>query len=227
MSTEALPLDHIADFLRRKRDVDVSLSDVVSLAAITAESVQTFFSALDTAVVRELRDIDEYIKTMKREIGALQANDLRDQRIPAAGQELGAIVQATEAATHTIMACAEAVMAADPADAAAYKALVDSTMLAVFEACSFQDLTGQRIAKVVETLQHIEERVSRFAAVMRAEDTSGAPTEEERARAERRRRLLMHGPPPAGEGMAQPEVDRLLRAGSGVAAQSDVDRLFE
>jgi len=147
---------------------------------------------------------------MRHEIGALQVNDLKDSRIPAAGEELGAIVQATEAATNTIMECAEAVMAADAGDPSAYKALVDEKMLVIFEACSFQDITGQRIAKVVETLQHIETRVARFASVMRAKDLDGFLTEHERARAERKHKLMLNGPQLAGQGNAQTAVDELF-----------------
>jgi chemotaxis protein CheZ len=225
-------LDRIADFLRQKRNADVSLSDVVALAEITAESLQTFFSTMDAAVYRELREIAEYIQAMKREIGALQANDLKETRIPAAGQELSAIVQATEAATNTIMECAETLMGADPSDARIYKALVEEKMLVVFEACSFQDITGQRIAKVIETLEHIEDRVSRFASVMRAEDTDGPLSELERARADRRRRLHLHGPQLHGDGIAQGEVDTLMKNGSAKTepkktAQSEIDALFE
>jgi chemotaxis protein CheZ len=203
-------LDRIADYLRRKRRSDVSLSDVVALAEITAESLQTFFSTMDASVYRELREIADYIQSMKQEIGALQANDLKETRIPAAGQELGAIVQATEAATNTIMECAESLMAADTSDPAAYRALVEAKMLIVFEACSFQDITGQRIAKVVETLQHIEERVTRFASAVRTADFEGATTDEERARAERRERLLLHGPQSAGKAIAQNDVDAMF-----------------
>ena len=203
-------LDRIAAFLRQKRNADVSLSDVVALAEITAESLQTFFSTMDAAVYRELREIAEYIQAMKREIGALQANDLKETRIPAAGQELSAIVQATEAATNTIMECAETLMGADPSDALAYKALVEEKMLVVFEACSFQDITGQRIAKVVETLEHIESRVSRFAAAVHTKDMAGALTDHEREREARKQKLMLHGPQLEGQGIAQNEVDRLF-----------------
>jgi chemotaxis protein CheZ len=220
-------LDRIAGFLRQTRNAKVSLADVVTLAEITAESLQTFFSTMDASVYRELREIAEYIQAMKTEIGALQANDLKETRIPAAGQELSAIVQATEAATNTIMECAETVMAADDSDAAAYRALVQDKMMVVFEACSFQDITGQRIARVVETLQHIEERVSRFALVMRAEDIDGPLNDVERARAERRQRLLLHGPHLQGDASAQPAVDMLLKNGAARTAQSDIDALFD
>ena len=201
--------DRLVEFLKQKRD-NVTFNDIISLAEVSAQSLQSFFRAMDAKVYRELREIAGYIETMRHEIGALQVNDLKNTRIPSAGEELGAIVQATEAATNTIMECAEALMSADASDPAAYKALVDAKMLTIFEACSFQDITGQRIAKVVETLQHIEERVSRFADVMNAKDIDGFLTEQERERAERKEKFLLHGPQLAGGGVDQAKVDEMF-----------------
>jgi chemotaxis protein CheZ len=206
---DASHFDRLVVFLKQKRD-NVTFNDIISLAEVSAQSLQSFFQALDAKVYRELREIAQYIETMRHEIGALQVNDLKNSRIPAAGEELGAIVRATEEATNTIMECAEAVMAADAKDPAAYKALVDEKMLVIFEACSFQDITGQRIAKVVETLQHIEERVSRFANVVQSKDIEGFLNESARARAERREKLLLHGPQLAGAGVDQTKVDELF-----------------
>lgn len=207
-------LERIVDFLKVKKGVEVSLSDVVALAEITAESLQAFFLTLDKAVYRELREIAEYIQSMKEEIGALQVHDLKETRIPAAGQELDAIVKATEAATNTIMTAAEEIMAADASDPDAYKAFVDERMMAVFEACSFQDITGQRVAKVVQTLTAIETRVARFAAATRSRDASGYATAEEASKAARAEKLLLHGPQLAGQGVSQSDVDSMLRGGA-------------
>src|SRR4029077_6207215 len=205
---DARHFDRLVDFLKQKRD-NVTFNDIISLAEVAAQSLQSFFQAMDAKVYRELREIAGYIESMRHEIGALQVNDLKNTRIPAAGEELDAIVQATEAATHTIMECAEAVMAADASDPAAYKALVEEKMLVIFEACSFQDITGQRIAKVVETLQHIEERVSRFAEVVHAKDIDGFLTEHERERAERKQKYLLPAPQLAG-GVDQAKVDEMF-----------------
>jgi chemotaxis protein CheZ len=87
--------------------------------------------------------------------------------------------------------------------------MVDEKMLIVFEACSFQDITGQRVAKVIETLKHIEARVARFSDALRSRDTGRFVSEEERASAERKGRLFLHGPQLAG-GDRQGEIDRLL-----------------
>jgi chemotaxis protein CheZ len=206
---DASHFDRLVEFLKQKRD-NVTFNDIISLAEVSAQSLQSFFRAMDAKVYGELREIAGYIETMRHEIGALQVNDLKNTRIPSAGEELGAIVQATEAATNTIMECAEALMSADASDPAAYKALVDERMLTIFEACSFQDITGQRIAKVVETLQHIEERVSRFADVMNAKDIDGFLTEQERERAERKEKFLLHGPQLAGGGVDQAKVDEMF-----------------
>ena len=206
---DASHFDRLVEFLKQKRD-NVTFNDIISLAEVSAQSLQSFFRAMDAKVYGELREIAGYIETMRHEIGALQVNDLKNTRIPSAGEELGAIVQATEAATNTIMECAEALMSADASDPAAYKALVDAKMLTIFEACSFQDITGQRIAKVVETLQHIEERVSRFADVMNAKDIDGFLTEHERERAERKAKFLLNGPQLAGGGVDQAKVDEMF-----------------
>jgi chemotaxis protein CheZ len=225
------PLDELAKQIRRTRTDDVSLADVVRLAQISTDAFQAFFSALDSAVLREMREIADYITAMKREISSLQVNDIKNAHIPAAGQELDAIVRATEAATNTIMECAEAVMAADPKDPKAYKALVDDKMMVVFEACSFQDITGQRVAKVVETLQYIETRVSRFAAAVRTVDLAGPLTAEEANRAERKRRLMLNGPQREDAAIKQRDVDNLLKGeakpAKGESRQADIDRLFD
>jgi chemotaxis protein CheZ len=180
----------------------------------------------DSAIRRELKNIADYIRSLRREINALQANDLRHRRIPAAGHELAAIVEATEQASNTIMACAEAAMAADPSDPAAYRAFVADRMTAVFEACAFQDITGQRVAKVVETLEHIEARVSRFAEATGAKDAGGHASDKEALEAERKLRLFIHGPPLAGDGAGQSEIDAIIEGEAKSATQDDIDRLF-
>ncbi len=208
-----LKTDHftaIYDFLQNKNPDQTTLADVLTLAEISARSMHRFFEDMDVTVYRELREIAGYIESLKREMGALKANEIKSSRIPAAGMELSAVCQATEAATNTIMECAEAVMAADGRDPAAYKALVSDKMMIIFEACSFQDITGQRIAKVVETLQLIDDRVSRFAKAIAASDAPGASTDRENAREERRQRLLLNGPQLGGPQTSQSEVDAMF-----------------
>lgn len=202
----------VYEFLQSKNPDETTLADVLQLADISARSMERFFADMDNAVVRELREIAGYIESLKHEISALKANEIKTSRIPAAGLELSAVCKATEAATNTIMECAEAVMEADGRDPAAYKALVEEKMMIVFEACSFQDITGQRISKVVETLQLIDERVSRFTKAIAARDSVDPEimSERERKREERKQRLILNGPQLGGPETSQSEVDQLF-----------------
>jgi chemotaxis protein CheZ len=74
------------------------------------------------------------------------------------GLELEAVVQATEEAANRIMEAAEAIgdwLREGSNDAAALNA-VNEKVNAIFEACSFQDVTGQRIRRAIQHLQHVE-----------------------------------------------------------------------
>lgn len=73
------------------------------------------------------------------------------------GLELEAVVQVTEAAANTIMEAAEAIgdWMAGGRDAATAPAIVERVN-AIFEACAFQDLTGQRIRRAIQHLQQVE-----------------------------------------------------------------------
>lgn len=205
----------------KSRGGDVSLNDVMHLAEIMSGSMHEFLSTVQPAVTEELTAIANEISNMKQEITALGANDMKHNRIPEAGRELSAIVEATEGATHTIMESAEEIMGADPDDKDAYIELVNNKMIEIFEACAFQDITGQRISKVVSTLDFIDKRVSAFAEKLRiseAHETEIEETEEER----RKRELILHGPQHDGEGVSQTEIDAMLND-----TQADIDKLFD
>ncbi len=88
--------------------------------------------------------------------------------------------------------------------------MVDERMMLIFEACSFQDITGQRVAKVIDTLKHIEMRVTRFADAINAADADGYLSEDERRREERKIKNILHGPQLDGEGVDQNDVDALF-----------------
>jgi len=199
-----------ADSLRNKDDI--SLVDVLTLAEASIHSMKTFIDSLDSTIYREFREIVEYIQKTKQEIGHLQANDLRTKHIPQAGHELSAVVSSTEEATTKIMECAELILEADSSDPDTYQQTVNGKVMDIFEACSFQDLTGQRITKVVDTLEHIEKRVSRFASAIRAKDSDETISEQEAKHKKRKEDLLLHGPAREGEGVSQSDIDALLNS---------------
>ncbi len=200
------------DDMKADRDGEPTLGDIMRMANAMSTALSSFFALMEETVQSEFRGIGSYIQNVKSDIANLQANELQQTHLPTAGRELDAVVTATEEATNTIMGCAETIMCADASDPEAYKAVVDEEVMKIFEACSFQDITGQRITKVVETLDMIERRVSRFAARFGVEDAEGHASDEEAERERRKRDLMLDGPSVPGEGIAQDEVDSLLNA---------------
>lgn len=182
------------------------LVEVLDLSHQMADAMKTFFGSLDRSIIGEFRYIADFIQKARDEISGLQANDIKDSRIPGASMELDAVVRDTERATETIMSEAEGLMNATPTDIKLYKAEVDAAMLRIFEACSFQDLTGQRVNKVIATLRHIEERVGQFAGALGVVDTV-APVS---AADQRAKDLLLNGPAINGPSTTQDDIDAMF-----------------
>jgi len=112
----------------------------------------------------ELVDVSEthliqQLQRMHRQLSSVVA-------LPAAatrnsGLELEAIVQATEDAANRILGAAEKITAAlESADA---KPLVLEQLNAIFEACSFQDLTSQRVRRVIDQLKAVDATIGQLA----------------------------------------------------------------
>jgi chemotaxis protein CheZ len=200
---------------------DPRLMEVLNLSQQLVDAMQTFFGSIDKTVYGEISYIATYIAKTRDEIAALRPNDIRAERLPTAGAELEAIVRNTEVASHQIMASAERIMAAPEADFAAYRAIVQECVLEIFQACSFQDLTGQRVRKIVDSLNHIEERVARFSQVMGVEDAPLPEDEKER----RRKDLLLNGPALDGPTTPQDAIDALFGDAAAVD-QNAIDQLF-
>ena len=89
-------------------------------------------------------------------------------------------------------------------------------------ACSFQDITGQRTTKVVNTLRYIEQRVNSMIAIWDLTETTKAKIEPLDKRPDAH---LLNGP--SSNGVSQDDVDAMF--GDKAAAplnQGAVDELF-
>ena len=132
-----------------------------------------------------------------------------------AGEELEAIVGATEQATNSIMEAVEEIEAvAEELDGEVQQRVIDA-VTKVYESCGFQDITGQRISKVVIALQHIEIKVHALLSAFgqealgagrdAASDGDGKP-----GKASPKDDGLMNGPQLDGDAISQDDIDKLL-----------------
>ncbi|HEX3498407.1 MAG TPA: protein phosphatase CheZ [Stellaceae bacterium] len=164
-------------------------------------------SLADLQLYREVEALAAYIKTVRRDIAELRPDDISVRHIPMATDELDAVVQATAEATGIILGGMEEVerLAGNlPSEAAAP---LGDIVIKVYEACGFQDITGQRISKVVKALRHIEDKIDALLAVFGAD--LGARADEE-ARPDETASLLNGPALPTAATNSQADIDALL-----------------
>lgn len=162
------------------------------------------------AVLKELHELQKIIEETRNEIGRFSPQDINSKHIPTATDELDAVIDATAEASGTIMDACEAIQsAAEGIDGEAAQKINDET-IKIFEACSFQDITGQRISKVVTTLKTIDEKVQNLLSLLDSGDqtahTSGASEDvvDERS-------ALLNGPQMPDKAISQDDIDQLLK----------------
>ena len=118
-----------------------------------------------TLLLHEVEELGRTIANAKAEIAALRVADITISYIPFAADELDAIVSHTAAATHRHPGeLRDAGPSSPKACRATPPARLQDATTRIYEACGFQDLTGQRISKVVRTLQAIEAKVTKILA---------------------------------------------------------------
>ena len=163
-------------------------------------------SAQETSLLAEVEALGHTIACAKAEIAALRVDDITDNHIPFATDELDAIVEHTAIATDAILTCCETLddVAASLTGEPSTK-LRDATTR-IYEACSFQDITGQRINKVVATLKTIEAKVAQIVAAFGGCDHR-TPIEMV---ADPGEATLLHGPQHPTVAMDQSDIDKLL-----------------
>jgi len=159
----------LAEYAKRSRNADTELI-LKGLGRI--ETLLRDPPAVSSAerVRIDLMEMAKAIARTRSEIAAIRPDGEAKGTLSEASEELDSIVHTTEQATSDILAAAEQVqeiawtLRERGADGILCDAL-DRRANAIYSACSFQDLTGQRTRKVVEVLQFLEERIRAMIAI--------------------------------------------------------------
>jgi chemotaxis protein CheZ len=188
-----------------------SREDVTQVVGEMLCSLQGDLSEVNLKAYAELEGLAKYILAAKREIAALRPDDITSEHLPKAADELDAIVGSTEEATHCILQAMEQLEVLTARMPAELAEQVTNTVTQVYESCNFQDITGQRITKVVKTLKHIENRVEALVAAFGDEIQK---YREHHPRDERQLRTrddtLLNGPQLPDDAGKQADIDALL-----------------
>lgn len=210
-----------AEILALRQDVTALRSgQIPAVQSAPAEQASADDDAIEH-LKTELRAMSVCINQTKAEIASIHAKADQDDHLSAVSNELDAVVASTEKATSDILDAVESVetqvrnIKSHVSDVYV-GGLVDDILeklIHVLEACNFQDITGQRITKVCNTLKFVEERVTAMISIW-GEDSVLEASESATAfgghRPDAEDNHLLNGPQLDGEGCNQADIDALF-----------------
>ena len=190
-----------------------------------AQTGRTVALSEDHSALKESLEVRVEIAQMVRMIGRakLEIASIKhpmaeeDDRMKLAASELDAIVVATEASTQDILAASERMetlvrtitgLHPEDGDMTRLGDQMANEIIKIFEACSFQDITGQRINKVVKTIRFIEEKILAMINIWGAEAFIDLPVASDPSASGDD--SLMNGPQLQNQGITQDEINALF-----------------
>ena len=194
--------------------------DVRNDQALRIEGIYTMRvveDKIDFAILeKNLKSLFSYIQRVRMEIAALNRDADGVDKFATMGEQLDAIVGSTRDATDVIMDSLEKngdvvgklkEVITDKDHVALLTQVLDNNN-AVFEACAFQDLTGQRVTKIIKSVTYVEARVNTLMEIWGRKELDrikiepdGELTEDE---------ILLHGPQLKADAISQDEIDKLF-----------------
>tara|TARA_B100000427_G_scaffold189556_1_gene157494 strand:- start:1628 stop:2158 length:531 start_codon:yes stop_codon:yes gene_type:complete len=163
----------------------------------------------------EILNLFNYIQRVRKEVAAITRSDEGNGRFDNMSDQLDAIVQATEDATNSIMEVveqdAETIQeirgkTEDPEILGLLDRL-DNNQSNIFQACTFQDITGQRVTKIARSVTYVESRVNSLIEIFGKEHLENVEVEVEDKTEDEK---LLQGPQLSGQGVTQDEIDKLF-----------------
>jgi chemotaxis protein CheZ len=166
----------------------------------------------------EILNLIQYISRMREEVARVSQRSDDRTHFESVSQHLEEIVGSTENATNQILEHIEGIdNLADEIRSSGALGRVpelcdkinEHTMQAI-EACTFQDITGQRIGRIISSMEFVEQRVNAMIELMGRTDieTLGVelPEQDQRTGDD----ALLNGPQLPGEEISQDEIDKLF-----------------
>lgn len=187
------------------------------LHAVIQRSLESLRSARVTnnSVFEQLAALASYIANAKKEIASIRADAISGEYIPTATDQLDEVVGATEEATNKIMDCCDAISTLAGQQEGDMQNALMAEVTKIYEACNFQDITGQRITKVVRTLKHIEAQVAGLLKALddagfRIDFAEGPDSSLQLSKATDTEKHLLNGPQSVDEAIKQDDIDKLF-----------------
>lgn len=198
--------------LRAERGNVVPIEEIGDIVDRILDSLNGDITGGDLRLYHEIQALAEYIETAKAEIASIRPQEISEEHIQIATDELDAIVQHTEDATGTILDAAEKLEAVADRIDGSEAAVVRDAVTKIYEACNFQDITGQRITRVVRALKDIESKVTVIVETFSEQPGGSRPKNATKAENGKKPTdaQLLNGPQLPDAAQSQEEIDALL-----------------
>jgi chemotaxis protein CheZ len=171
-------------------------------------------SITETRLLIEISELGRIIATTKADVADINASqinvsEITGSHLPAATDELDAIIEHTARATDKILECCEELdrLAVLPTTVAGPQLAQLTTK--IYEACGFHDIVGQRITKIVKALKRIEAKVREMSNNIEAQERVagwGALPASHMSGDDH----LLNGPQAPGTALVQADIDELM-----------------
>ncbi len=194
----------------------------------------------NSLLYQELGNLARFIVETQKEVGRINLTGITREDIPETSDQLEGILEATEEATDHILSATEKLLEMTDRWEAFCERIkphvpkdeweltpgrtpekllgeMREEMMKTLSACNFQDLTGQRIQKIVALIRKIEEKI--MDLIVRYEQTqeSDRPDSALNERRKRKENVTsgkagspLKGPQRKSEAFAQEDIDSLL-----------------
>ncbi len=158
------------------------------------------------AILTELRDLLVVIEETRKELGSARPGEIMGKHIPGATDELDAIVDSTSEATGEIMDACDVISEKAASVGGEDGDAITAEVMKIYESCSFQDITGQRVSKVVKAFHEIEGKIDKLVSVLGIKTSHLGEEEDTRTEDEK----LLNGPQRKEQAISQDDIDKLL-----------------
>lgn len=223
--------------------VEVTKEDLQALVAHVKGLLEGNLNTGDLELYGELGELAKYVNETKKGLQSFDVAQITEEDLPEASDQLEAIVASTEEATNKILTATEDMLEKDAAIVkamgllkeakaessgsagkkidAAIKELEDVSshnnqkLMGIMEACNFQDLTGQRIQKIIALVKGIESKLMKMILSFNIKKQDSVGVDDEKLKREKEMLAKIEAselksPQKKEEGVPQSEVDDLL-----------------
>jgi chemotaxis protein CheZ len=170
------------------------------------------------ALRSEILNLIQYISRMRQEVAMVSKRSEERTHFETVSQHLEEIIGSTEDATNTILENVESIneltekirLSGAMGKVPLLCNQIDERATNAIEACTFQDITGQRVSRIIKSLDFVEQRVNAMIELMGRSDIESLgitlPDSDQRHGDD----ALLNGPQLPGEEISQDEIDKLF-----------------